>query len=113
MAVRISLTTDNEMMELVDRYAKEHGVDRNRALLELIEGGLSRSDGGQPVNLNHKRAFEEYRDIKQAVDGMQLSLEELSKEVKLIHHIIDVEWGLEMRPVPYQSRRWWEFWKSQ
>lgn len=112
MPVRISITTDHEMMELVDRYAKEHGVDRNRALLALIESGLSRTAEGEPVNLNQKRAFEEYRDIRNAVDGMQQSLQDLSSEVKLIHHIIDVEWGPEMRPVPYQSRRWWEFWKS-
>jgi len=62
MAIRISITSDTEMMELVDKYAKEHNIDR--------------------------------------------------KEVKLIHHIIDIEWGREMRPVPFQSRKWWEFWKT-
>lgn len=113
MGIRISITIDTEMINLVDKFAKEHGVERNRALLLLIEGGLTHTADGQPVNLNQKHAFEEYRDIKVAVDGMQESLQDLADEVKLIHHIIDVEWGPEVRPVPFQSRRWWEFWKGQ
>lgn len=44
---------------------------------------------------------------------MKQSLKELTEEVKLIHHIVDIEWVREMRPVPFQSRKWWEFWKTQ
>jgi hypothetical protein len=44
---------------------------------------------------------------------MKQSLMELTEEVKLIHHIIDIEWGRETRPVPFQSRKWYEFWKTQ
>lgn len=112
MAIRISITTDTEMMELVDRYAKEHGIDRNRAILELIESGFTKETGTTPVNLNQKRAFEEYNDLKLALDMMKQSLVELTEEVKLIHHVVDIEWGREMRPVPFQSRKWWEFWKT-
>jgi len=113
MAIRISITTDTEMMELVDKYAKEHNIDRNRAILELIETGFTKATGTTPVNLNQKRAFEEYNDLKLALEGMKQALKELTEEVKLIHHIIDIEWGREMRPVPFQSRKWWEFWKTQ
>jgi hypothetical protein len=112
MAIRISITTDTEMMELVDKFAKEHGIDRNRAILELIEGGYTKETGTTPVNLNQKRAFEEYNDLKVSLEGMKQSLLELTEEVKLIHHIVDIEWGREMRPVPFQSRKWWEFWKT-
>lgn len=112
MAIRISITTDTEMMELVDKFAKEHGIDRNRAILELIESGFTKETGTTPVNLNQKRAFEEYNDLKLALDGMRESLRALTEEVKLIHHIVDIEWGREMRPVPFQSRKWWEFWKT-
>ncbi len=64
MAIRISITTDTEMMELVDQYARDHGIDRNRAILELIESGFTKATGTTPVNLNQKRAFEEYTDLK-------------------------------------------------
>jgi protein tyrosine/serine phosphatase len=37
---------------------------------------------------------------------------ELTDEVKLIHHIIDVELVRDMKPVPFQSKKWWEFWKT-
>jgi len=40
-------------------------------------------------------------------------MNDLAEETRLIHHTIDVEWGREMRAVPYQSKRWWEFWKSE
>ena len=47
------------MMELVDKYAKDLNIDRNRAILELIESGFIQATGKTPVNLNQKRAFEE------------------------------------------------------
>jgi hypothetical protein len=59
MAIRISITTDTEMMELVDKYAKEHNIDRNRAILELIGSGFTKVTGTTPVNLNQEKAFEE------------------------------------------------------
>ncbi|MDD1711498.1 MAG: type II secretion system protein E [Methanoregulaceae archaeon] len=112
MVIRISFTTDTEMMELVDKYAKENGIDRNRAILELIESGFTKATGTTPSNLNQKRAFEEYNDLRLSLEAMKQSLKELTEEVKLIHHIIDVELVREMKPVPFQSKKWWEFWKS-
>jgi hypothetical protein len=35
---------------------------------------------------------------------MKQSLKELTEEVKLIHHIVDIEWGREMRPGPVPER---------
>ena len=112
MAIRISFTMDPEMMDLIDKFAKEHGVDRNRAILELIDSGFSHVTGGHPVSLNHKRSFEEYQEILAGLTEMKNSLKNLAEEVQLIHHIVDVEWGREMRPVPFQTKRWWEFWKT-
>jgi hypothetical protein len=103
---------DPEMMDLIDKFAKEHGVDRNRAILELIDSGFSHVTGGHPVTLNHKRSFEEYQEILAGLAEMKNSLKNLAEEVQLIHHIVDVEWGREMRPVPFQTKRWWEFWKT-
>lgn len=112
MAIRVSFTIDSEMMDLIDKFAKEHGLDRNRAILELIDSGFIHVSGGHPVILNQKRSFEEYHEILANLDEMKKSLTNLTEEVQLMHHIVDVEWGREMRPVPFQSKRWWEFWKT-
>jgi hypothetical protein len=71
---------------LVDKYAKEHNIDRNRAILELIESGFTKVTGTTPGNLNQKRVFKDYNDLKLALEGMKLSFNELTEEVKLIHH---------------------------
>jgi hypothetical protein len=112
MAIRVSFTMDSEMSDLIDKFAKEHGIDRNRAILELIDSGFAHVTGGQPVVLNHKRSFEEYQEILTNITEVKQSLKNLSEEVQLIHHVIDVEGGRETRPVPFQTRRWWEFWKT-
>jgi len=112
MAIRVSFTMDPEMMDLIDKFAKEQGVDRNRAILELIDSGFSHVTGGHPVTMNHKRSFEEYQEILAGLAEMKNSLKNLAEEVQLIHHIVDIEWGREMRPVPFQTKRWWEFWKT-
>jgi len=113
MVLRISITTDTEMMELIDKYAKENGIDRNRAIIEMIENGFTKATGTTPFSPNQKQTFEEYHDIKISLETLKQSLMDLTDEVKLIHHIIDVELVQEMKPVPFQSKRWWEFWKTQ
>jgi hypothetical protein len=102
---------DTEMMDAIDKFAKEHGIDRNRAILELLESGYTNITGEPPVTLNQKRSFEEYHDLRTAVEKVQKSLEDLTGEIQLIHHIMEVE-GREMKPVPFQSRKWWELWKT-
>jgi hypothetical protein len=71
--------------------AKEHNVDRNRAILELIESGFTQATGTTPVNLIQKRAFEECNDLKLVLEGMKQSLRELTEEVRFIHHIVYIE----------------------
>ncbi|HUU75024.1 MAG TPA: type II secretion system protein E [Methanoregulaceae archaeon] len=111
--MRLSITLDVETMDLIDKFAKEHGIDRNRAILEFIESGYEKLSEGGIINLNQQRAFEEYREIKQNIEDMKKKMEDLIEEVRLIHHTIDVEWGHEMRAVPYQSKKMWEFWKTK
>lgn len=112
MPMRVSITIDPDTMDLVDKFAKEHGLDRNRALLECIEAGYARLTDGTPVTFNETRAFEEYHELKQAMSDIRSSLVNLTEEVRLMHHTIEVEWSREIRAVPYQSKKWYEFWKS-
>jgi hypothetical protein len=111
MAVRVSFSTDAEAMELIDRFAKEHGIDRNRAILELIENGYARFQGAEMTTMNQKRAFEEYERLNAAIHELRASVEGLGEEIRLIRHLLDREYGSRDGVFPYQSSRWWEFWR--
>lgn len=113
MPMRVSFTLDPETMDHIDKFAKENGIDRNRAILEAIENGLEKISEGGTINLNHHHSFEEYNEIRKELKEVKEKVNDLTEEVRLIHHIIDVEWGREMRAVPYQSKRWWKFWKKE
>jgi hypothetical protein len=113
MAMRVSFTLDTETMDLIDKFAKEHGIDRNRDILEFIENGYARLNEGGTIDLNQHRGFEEFRELKAGIEEIKTALQGLTEEMRLIHHTIDIEWGREMRGVPYQTKRWWEFWKTQ
>ena len=41
MVMRCSFALDPDLMEQIDQFAREHSLDRNEAILELIEAGLS------------------------------------------------------------------------
>ncbi|MCU0632140.1 MAG: type II secretion system protein E [Methanolinea sp.] len=112
MPMRVSITIDPDTMDLVDKFAKEHGLDRNRAILECIETGYARLTDGTPVTFTQTRTFEEYNDLRQAISEVKSGLSTLAEEVRLMHHTIEVEWNREIRGVPYQSRKWYEFWKT-
>jgi len=113
MPMRVSFTLDPETMDHIDKFAKEHGIERNRAILEFIENGYEKLTEGGTIKLNQQRAFEEYNTIRKNLQEIKQKMNDLTEEVRLIHHTIDVEWGREMRAVPYQSKRWWEFWKAE
>jgi hypothetical protein len=98
-------------MDLVDKFAKEHGLDRNRAILECIETGYAQLTGGSPFTPGQQRAFEEYQVLRQEMAKVSENLDSLAGEVRLMHHTLEADWKSETRAVPYQSRRWWEFWK--
>lgn len=111
MAMRVSITIDPETMDLIDKFGKEHGLDRNRAILECIEAGYTHLTRESAVTPNQQRAYEEYHALTLSMGEIRTALANLVEEVRLIHHTVEQDWK-EMRTVPYQSRRWWEFWKS-
>ncbi|MDD1715394.1 MAG: type II secretion system protein E [Methanolinea sp.] len=112
MAIRVSISIDPDTMDLIDKFALEHGIDRNRAILECIEAGYTQITGGSAITVNQQRAYEEYHALTLSMSEVRTALTNLVQEVRLMHHTVEQDWK-EMRTVPYQSRRWWEFWKSQ
>ncbi len=110
MTMRCSFSLDDELMDLIDQYAKEHLIDRNKAILELIEIGLAHRDEGE-ASIQKTRNFEEIQAIRHDIDSLKQMVQELKSEIRLMSHIMDTDWRKEARGVPFQTRRWWKFWK--
>jgi predicted transcriptional regulator len=104
MAMRCSFALDPDLMEQIDQFAREHSLDRNEAILELIEAGLSCKDAGE-APVRQPRSFEEFNRLQQ-------ELAELKKEVRLVHHTIETDWNRETKGVPFQTKHPWEFWRK-
>ncbi len=104
--MRCSFTLDDDLMNLIDQYAKEHLVERNKALLELIESGLSNSEIND-VAVRKTRSFEEIQTIRGEIQEMKKMVTELKNEIRLMSHVLDSDWKKEARGIPFQSKGWW------
>jgi metal-responsive CopG/Arc/MetJ family transcriptional regulator len=104
--MRCSFTLDDDLMNLIDQYAKEHLTDRNKALLELIEFGLSNPEKND-IAVQKTRSFEEIMTIREEIQEMKKMVTELKSEIRLMSHILDTDWKKEARGVPFQTKGWW------
>ena len=111
MVMRISFTLDPELVDMIDQYAKTRTLKREKAVLELIEAGITHFKEGGVIDIDRCRTFEELDQIITGMEKMGRSLSELKKEVRLMHHTIEKEWNKESSIVPFQASRWWRFWK--
>jgi metal-responsive CopG/Arc/MetJ family transcriptional regulator len=112
MPIRLSITIDSETIDQVDKFAKEQGFDRNRAILECIRAGIQRGNTGEQVNASQTTRLEDYKEIRTTLNDIKATLGNLVEEIRVMHHTIEAEWLKENRTVPYQSRKWYEFWKT-
>lgn len=110
MSMRCSFTLDDDLMDMIDQYAKERMIDRNKAILELMESGFQAQEKGD-VNIQKRRSFEEIQIIRTEIEAMKNILDELKSEVRLMSHVLDSDWKKEAHGVPFQTRKWWMFWK--
>lgn len=108
MVMRCSFTLDPEMLDSIDDFAKKHSIERNEAILELIETGFASLESGKEVEIKKQRAFEEFMQIRQEIDGLKESVQNMRDELKLIHHIIESDYCKEARSVPYQTKSIWD-----
>jgi len=112
MPIRLSITIDSETMDQIDRFAKEEGIDRNRAILECIQTGIQKINAGEHVNISQTTSLGDYKEIRTAINEIKTILTNLAEEIRVMHHTLEAEWLKENRTVPYQSRKWYEFWKA-
>jgi len=113
MSTRISFTLESELTEQIERFAQEKRIDRNEAILRLIEAGVVKySEDESFVPVKQERGFEEMKVIKRSIDDLTVTVSDLKKEIRVVHHILDFEWQKEPRYIPQHKRKWWEFWKG-
>jgi hypothetical protein len=111
MVMRISFSVDPELVDMIDQYAKERGIRREKAALELIEAGITHIKEGGTIKIEQCRSFEEFDQIQKNLLEITSVMEELRKEVRLMHHTLEKEWNSESGIVPFQSQKWWRIWK--
>lgn len=111
MAMRLSFTVDSDVVDMIDTYAKTSSTKREKAILDLIEAGISHMQAGGNLKNEPKRSFEEFSLIKRDIEDLKCLMQDLQNEVHLMHHLLEDDLVREAGAVPYQNRRWWEFWK--
>jgi hypothetical protein len=112
MGMRLSFSVDPGLVDMVDQYAKNRAIKREQAILELIEAGITHIQEGGTIKIEQCRSFEEYSIIRKQLSEIGEIVGELRGEIHVIHHEIEKDLNEEARVVPFQSKRWWEFWKG-
>ncbi|MCZ9312810.1 MAG: type II secretion system protein E [Methanocorpusculum sp.] len=109
MALRLSFTLDPELSERIDLFAKKQDLDRNEAVLRLIESGLFQAEQKGEMPPAPKRDFKELVRMQKNVDLLLHSMEEVKKEVRVMHHMIDLEEKREAegKSATKPAGKWW------
>ena len=111
MVMRISFSVDPELVDMIDQYAKKSSLKREQAILELIEAGITHIQEGGAIKIEQCRSFEEFGIIRRQLDTLSGRVEEMAGEIHVIHHAVEKDRIEEAGVVPFQTKRWWEFWK--
>jgi len=90
MAIHLSFTLDPELAERVDIFAKKQELERNEALLRLIEGGLMQAEQAGIVPTPRERSFKETIRMQKNIDMLVRNIDELKKEVRVMHHLLNI-----------------------
>ena len=90
MAVRLSFTLDTELSARIDEFAKKNNLDRNEAILRLIEAGLLQAEKEGFIAPLQKRDFRETERMQKNIDGLMRTINDLKKEIRVMHHMINL-----------------------
>lgn len=113
MSTRISFTLESDLARQIEQFAVEKRIERNEAILRLIEAGIEKySEDDSFVPVPRERRFEEVKEINRSIENLTLTVSDLKKEIRVVHHILDLKWQKDQPPPQPSTRRWWEFWKG-
>ncbi len=110
MVMRLSFTLDPELVDMIDQYAGGRSIKRDKAILELIEAGITHIREGGSIKIEQCRSFEEFEILRKTIDELRAEIVEMQRELRSIRHTVERERDEEAGVVPFQSRKWWKFW---
>lgn len=93
MALRLSFTIDSDLSERLDIFTRKQELDRNEAILRLLESGLMQAEQSGIIPPAHERDFKESAKIQKNVDMLLRNIDELKKEVRVMHHLLNMNQG--------------------
>lgn len=110
MALRLSFTLDPELSERIDQFAKKQEFDRNEAVLRLIESGLFQAEQKGEIPPASQRNFKEIARMQKNVDALLSNIDELKKEVRTVHHLLDLQHSqrVDEKHLPKPAKKWWD-----
>ncbi len=90
MALRLSFTLDSVLAERLDQFAKKQEIDRNEAVLLLLESGLDLAAQTGVVEPIRDRDFKKEARMQKNIDSITGGLDDLRKEVRSMHHLLNM-----------------------
>jgi hypothetical protein len=112
MGMRLSFSVDPELVDMVDQYAKKRAIKREQAILELIEAGITHIQEGGAIKIEQCRSFEEFGFIRKQLSEIGETVGEMRNELRVIHHAVEKEMDEEAGVIPFQSKKWWQIWRT-
>ncbi|MBR4987438.1 MAG: hypothetical protein IKY81_02090 [Methanocorpusculum sp.] len=90
MALRLSFTLDSVLSERIDQFAKKQDIDRNEAVILLIEHGLDQAAEAGLVEPIRDRDVKKEARMQKNIDAITGGLDDLRKEVRSMHHLLNM-----------------------
>ncbi|HJJ61723.1 MAG TPA: type II secretion system protein E [Methanocorpusculum sp.] len=90
MALRLSFTLDSVLSERIDQFAKKQELDRNEAVLLLIEHGLDLAAEEGIAEPIRDRDYKKEARMQKNIDSITSGLDDLRKEVRSMHHLLNM-----------------------
>lgn len=90
MVIRLSFTMDTPLAERIDQYAKNQDIDRNEAVLTLLEAGLARAESEGLIPEMKERDYKRELQMQKSISMITSNLDDLKKEIRAMHHLIDM-----------------------
>jgi len=90
MVLRLSFTMDTPLAERIDLYSKNQDIDRNEAILTLLEAGLEKAESEGLIPQVKERDYKRELQMQKNISQITSNLDELKKEIRAMHHLIDM-----------------------
>ncbi|HJJ82693.1 MAG TPA: hypothetical protein O0X91_03305, partial [Methanocorpusculum sp.] len=81
---------DSVLSERIDQFAKKQELDRNEAVLLLIEHGLDLAAEEGIVEPIRDRDYKKEACMQKNIDSITSGLDDLRKEVRSMHHLLNM-----------------------